>query len=470
MTVSLRRRLTLTVISIFLISWVLSALLTTVAARIVIEKEVDKLLSAMLEVTLKVGGAIQQGELESLKEKFSQRMVTLDGERNWGEGTPDNPLPVRFDENFNLGALGTPSINIWVGGIQLLIGPDTPRYAHPLKASVREGEDQVFNGQAWRIKYLYDETQEMWYAAGLPRAGVPFDAGSLLLQMLQPLALIIPVTVLALYFGIQRNLGSLRSLSRLIEERRSSRSLEPINAPETPEEMIPVVASLNHLLERLADTLENEQRFTANAAHELQTPLAAVMTEVQLCQRLLTDDDSRAMMERIYARVQRASHSVKQLLTLARLDPQDSLAKEPLSLSDLLETAVSELAHLLAERSLQLHFDVAESALVSGDRESLLILFRNLIGNAFRYCREGGQTSIRTDGCIVIIENDAEPVENADRLTDRFYRGENLPESGTGLGLSIAGRICELHNAELQLGYDRDSSRFVAKVSLQASE
>lgn len=465
---SLRRRLTLTVISIFLISWIVSAFLTTVAARFVLESEVDKLLSSMLEVTVKIGQTLQQGELEALQSTFSERMVAVDASRSLGDGSWEDPTPVRFDEDFDLGALGSPALNIWVGGIHLLVGQSTPLFAHPDQVETGGVGEQVIEGQPWRIKYRYDDVHNVWYAAGLVNRGAPFDAGGLLLQMLQPLALIIPITVLALYFGIHNNLRPLRSLSRLIEERRGSQGLEPISAPSAPQEMVPVVESLNHLLERLADTLENEKRFTANAAHELQTPLAAVMTEVQLCQRLLHDEASREMMARIYARVQRASHSVKQLLTLARLDPQATLEEETVSLREILETAVSELGHRLGERDLHLQFEVQGEPEVTGNRESLLILFRNLISNAFRYTPAGGAVVIEGGERRVVIANDSPPVSAPERLTDRFYRGESgaelAGEAGTGLGLSIASRICELHGAELTLDYDAEVGRFRAAV------
>src|SRR6185369_7997832 len=104
---------------------------------------------------------------------------------------------------------------------------------------------------------------------------------------------------------------------------------------------------------RLADTLENEKRFTANAAHELQTPLAAISTEVQLCHRLLADSESKRMMERIRVRVERASHSVKQLLILARLDPHNSLPMQPQQLAELIREVASELGHIASERQLE---------------------------------------------------------------------------------------------------------------------
>ena len=107
----------------------------------------------------------------------------------------------------------------------------------------------------------------------------------MLLRLLLPLTLVIPLTAMALYLGIARGLHPLGRLGEAIEARRRSSSLQPLPARYTPREMRPVVASLNHLLVRLAATLEDEKSFTANAAHELKTPLAAISAEVHLCQR-----------------------------------------------------------------------------------------------------------------------------------------------------------------------------------------
>lgn len=468
MSLSLKKRLTATVIAIFMTSWLLSALVTTLAARLVMLKEVDRMLGAMLQVTESVGRPFLAGELTALQQIFSDNMVALDGSRRTESGTREKPEIVRLDESLMLGPLGAPSVNVWVSDIHLLIGRDTPVFTSP--AAVTEGTamTQTIAGEDWRVMYRFDRENDVWYATGLARKQAQFDGGQLLLQMLLPLAVIIPLTIVGLYLGINRGLNPLRTLARDIERRRSDQTLAPLPEAEVPEELAPVVDSLNHLLERLADTLENEQRFTSNAAHELQTPLAAITTEVQLCQRLVNDDESKAMMERIYARVQRASHSVRQLLVLARLDPQAVLQSERLSLCELLQDVVSELGHLASERNVQLDFDVDEGREIEGNREALLILFRNLINNAFRYTPVGGLVSLYVRGDRLSIKNNSEPIPAPQRLLDRFYRGENsrgAAEAGTGLGLSIVSRICELHAIQLSLGYDESDGNFTVDLT-----
>jgi signal transduction histidine kinase len=468
---SLRRRLTLSVVAIFIASWVVAAIVTTLAARVVLLAEIDRTLDGILRVAESVGRPLVAGELKSLSQRFTDNMVPVVPGRGPREGTPDDPAQVRLREGMIAG-LGVPSLNVWVGGIQILVGERTPAFAPWRDVVPGQAATQEIDGEAWRVMYRHDATAGVWYAAGLARRQAQFDGAQLLLRMLLPLALIIPLTVLALYFGIARGLRPLRALAALIEGRRRRQSFEPVAAGGVPEELGVVVEALNHLLARVASMLENEQRFTANAAHELQTPLAAITAEVQLCQRQLQDARGREMLDRIFARVQRASHSVRQLLLLARLDPQDALATEPLPVLALLQDVLSELGHLAAERRLQLEIEVPETLRLPANREAFLILLRNLVSNAFRYAGDGGVVRVEGSARGLLIENDASPVAEPARLVDRFYRGAGADRPGqapgAGLGLSIVKRICELQGLALELEYRADVARFRVSVGWPA--
>ncbi len=466
MKLSLRRRLTVTVIAIFIVSWLLVAGATTLAARVVLLKELDRVLEGILLVAESVGRPFMSGELQALQSRFSANMVTVDPRRSISDGTPDNPVQVRLREQVLTSPFGTPSLNVWVGGIQLLVGEQTPPFAAYAHMPAGEPVVQRVAGEEWRVMYRHDPTNRIWYAVGIATGRASFDARQLLLRMLLPLALIIPLTVLALYLGIARGLGPLRLLAGELEQRRQRRSLEPLAGAEIPDELRPVIAALNELLSRLGATLENEQRFTANAAHELQTPLAAISTEVQLCRRLLEDSASQQMMVRIEARVERATHSVRQLLILARLDPQDAVETEILDLHALSQHVLSELGHIAAERDLRLDFSVPPEATISANREALLILLRNLVGNAFRYTPPGGAVSLAATPDSLQVTNDSAYIERPEQLAYRFARGPQASDepAGTGLGLSIVKRICELHGFSLKLSFDSGRGRFVVAV------
>jgi signal transduction histidine kinase len=454
---SLKRRLTAIVISIFIASWLLSALATSLAARVVVHREIDRVLESVLLLAESTANSLS-GDLQPLRKIYERNMVPI----NTAVGQSHL---VRLHQNLYAGGVGIPSVNIWFSSMQLLVGENTPAFPYP-HDDIREGKAVNLNidGHEWRIIYRRSGDHQIWMAAGIESQKAQLDGTQLLLRMLLPLALLIPLTALALYYGVAQGLLPLRRLTKEIRHRQDTASLAALSTGNAPLELAPVVESLNELLARLADTLENEKRFTANAAHELQTPLAAISTEVQLCQRLLSDGASQAMMERIRVRVERATHSVRQLLILARLDPQDSLAMERQSLPDMIREVASELGHIASERRLELVLDIDMQCHVLANREALLILLRNVISNAFRYALAAGTVTIAIDAATLTVANDAEPIDDIDRLTDRFYRGSDTDEGvnpGAGLGLSIVKRICELHGIAWRLSYENGRHRFV---------
>jgi signal transduction histidine kinase len=467
---SLKRRLTAIVIGIFLASWLLSAVATTLAARVVVYREIDRVLASILLAAESVSHAMS-GDLSPLRKVYVKDMVPVDYADGAANGTPDRPARVRLHQRLYEGGLGVPSVNIWLNDVQILVGDETPGFPAP-RDDTRQGEAThvTIDGNVWRIMYRRSNFDRSWIAAGIQSKKAQIDGSQLLLQMLLPLTLVIPLTGLALYYGITQGLYPLRRLTLDIERRREQAALEPLPLQGVPLELAPVVNSLNHLLERLAETLENEKRFTANAAHELQTPLAAISTEVQLCHRLLTDPENRRMVDRIRVRVERASHSVRQMLILARLDPQHRLATEPLMLSELILEVASELGHIASERQLELDLAFDEAAPVNVNRETVLILLRNLLSNAFRYTPAAGTVRVSLVKGLLTVANNSAHIADTERLTHRFFRGSSDTGTGggpgAGLGLSIVKRICELHGIALVLEYDEGDRRFTVSLDL----
>lgn len=464
---SLKRRLTAIVISIFIASWLLSAIATSLAARVVVHREIDRVLESVLLLAESTAGSLN-GDLQPLRKVYEKNMVPVEVAASTASQKKDKKQLVRLHQNLYAGGLGVPSVNIWFSSLQLLVGQNTPPFPYP-GDTVREGQaiNAKIDGKDWRIIYRRSNDQQIWMAAGIESQKAQLDGTQLLLRMLLPLAILIPLTALALYYGIARGLLPLRRLATDIKQLQDTVSPAAVSSADAPLELVPVVESLNALLARLADTLENEKRFTANAAHELQTPLAAINAEVQLCQRLLKDDASQGMMERIRVRVERAAHSVRQLLILARLDPQEALPATMQPMPDMILEVASELGHIASERRLELVLDIDTECCVPVDREALLILLRNIISNAFRYTPACGTVSIKIDAATVTVENDSPLIDDPARLTDRFYRGVDTDDGigpGAGLGLSIVKRICELHGIALALSYDDNRHRFITTL------
>lgn len=471
---SLRSRLTRIVILLFVGSWLVAALATTQSARSAFLKETDRALESILALADTVGNSVAS-QLQSLASQNMYSGEELGRDPNAPRSGQQARRLVQLRDVPGADAEYSPRLNVWTDDAHYLVGSSSPAFSTPEFATATGvAVDQPVGEELWRVMYRHDARTGIWYAAGVAASQIRFGGTELLLRLLLPLALVLPLTVLALYLGIARGLHPLGRLVDAIETRRRSSSLAPVPTRHTPRELQPVVASLNQLLARLAATLEDEKSFTANAAHELKTPLAAISAEVHLCQRLTREVETRDRMGRVLQRVERASHSVNQLLVLARLDPQSSLPTQSLDLCALLQDVIAESGHLASARQLRVQVDVPPQAAVCGDWDALAILLRNLVVNAFRYTPEGGDVVIGLQDSILTFSNDSGPIANPARLTDRFYRNEHAggeeTSAGTGLGLAIALRICELHGFGFNVEYRAQQQRFFAVVDFQARD
>jgi signal transduction histidine kinase len=176
------------------------------------------------------------------------------------------------------------------------------------------------------------------------------------------------------------------------------------------------------------------------------------------------------MLAGINDRVDRASHTVKQLLALARLDPQLQVNDEMLDLNVLLLDVSAELGHIAADKNLAVSLS-NNPVFASANREGLLILLRNILGNAFKYTPENGQVNVRLtqgDATSLIITNDCDPIadEEVAKLGERFYRPAGSSSIGAGLGLSMVERICEVHGGSFRYAYNKELKQFEVNISL----
>ena len=323
----------------------------------------------------------------------------------------------------------------------------------------REGfsdEEIIQNGRKtrWRV-YSRPINDVVWLAVGVDTRESRQAVLQVGIKALYPMVLIIPLTILGIYFGTSRGLKPIRKLAAAVES-RSPTSLEPVDDSGIHEELKPVIHALNDLLERLSGALENEHRFTANAAHELQTPLTAIKAELQMRQRGVSDIETVEILSSIGTRVDRAVHTVRQLLTLARLESYDiTLPMAELDLHQVVQDVLADHAHQAIDRELSIEFCEQGQWPVVGQRETLQILVGNLLANAFRYAPEHGRVAIESyvEGCgrVFRVSNDSEPMTESQRehLVDRFYRRPGTNSPGAGLGLSIVQRIATVHRAEM---------------------
>ena len=271
----------------------------------------------------------------------------------------------------------------------------------------------------------------------------------------------IPVSLLlfaAAWWVVSAALAPLNRIGRDLATRNAD-SLDPVDARGVPKEVSLLVAELNSLLKRMALALHAQQRFVADAAHELRSPLTALKLQVQTLARAKDETARDQAVGRLRGGVDRASRLVEQLLALARQDPLSEAADMTLiSLPACIEQAAGDVAPIALARHIQLEYGGYTHAEIMGDAEGLRILVRNLLDNAVRYSPEYGRVRIdlSTDGATarLIIEDSGSgiPEENRDRIFDRFYRVPGTSPSGSGLGLAIVKAIAERHDAIVELG------------------
>jgi len=238
--------------------------------------------------------------------------------------------------------------------------------------------------------------------------------------------------------------------------------------------VLPLVENLNRLFGRVARLLDNERRFTADAAHELRTPLAGLKTQAQVARASASDAERTHALDQVIAGCDRASHLVQQLLTLARLDPDEPAGKlETCDLHALARVAVAELAQFAFSKKVEIDLADGAKAEAMGHAGLIAILLRNLIDNAIRYSPEGGNVQVRTtivgDAAMLTV-TDGGPGISADergRVGERFYRILGTEESGSGLGLSIVKRIVELHGASFRLDEGEQGKGLSVRVTFR---
>ena len=262
---------------------------------------------------------------------------------------------------------------------------------------------------------------------------------------------------LILRFAIKRQLRPLNKISREIGS-KSAQDLTPVQSPD-PEitELQPIIRQLNAMLSRLEKSLAAEQRFTADASHELRSPLSAIQMRLQVLKRKYQEDAQlRQALQMIQNDVNRGTQILENLLLLARLDPEhaEQLPKQQVNLKVLVQEVLQALQPFAQEK--EIHWNLKlEDAVIEANAELIFSCIRNLVDNAIRYTPMQGQVEIRTivegQNLQLLIENSGEGIQEevVQRLGERFYRALGTRTQGSGLGLSICQKIMQLHTAKI---------------------
>jgi two-component system sensor histidine kinase QseC len=270
-------------------------------------------------------------------------------------------------------------------------------------------------------------------------------------QLLLPALLGLPILGAWVWLAIRQGLRPLNVVAGQIAAREPEH-LDALQPASAPEEIRPLIESINHLFARVEHTLEAEKRFTADAAHELRTPLAALVTQAQVVMRARDAGERQHAVEQLIASSRRAARLVDQLLTLARLDPAEGVPTGRVDLARLAEEVCALHGTLAIDSNVALELDATPTT-VAGDADMLRILLRNLIDNAIRYTPAGGKVTVAVAPRRLTVTDTGPgiPAAERERVFDRFRRLAGQEKEGSGLGLSIVARIAERHGATIRL-------------------
>lgn len=277
---------------------------------------------------------------------------------------------------------------------------------------------------------------------------------AVLRSVLWPLIIALPVLALAVWWAVRLGLIPLHQLGNLLAHRRPE-TLEPLSVKGMPKDILPMVASLNGLFERIASLIENERRFTSDAAHELRTPIAAIRAQAQVALGEPDDVLRRQALLQTLEGCDRASRLINQLLTLSRLESDSTTALVPVDFVTICRDVLAELAPVALGKSQSLEFEGLSQCVVLGDATLLRVLIRNLVDNAVRYSGPSARIVTRlvgrNDTFSLVVEDSGPGVraEELGKLGARFYRKAGFAESGSGLGWSICERVCRVHDFTL---------------------
>lgn len=284
-------------------------------------------------------------------------------------------------------------------------------------------------------------------------------AGEIIAAMMVPQVLIVLLAGVMVHYGVRRGLAPLDRLQRAVEQ-RSHRDLSIVPIEDSPREVQPLLRAMNDLLQRLRDSIAHQQRFTADASHQLRTPLAGLQTQAEMALRESDPARIRHALEWIQSGTVRLSHLVSQLLALARVEPGSGLevSMQVLDLVKLARETTEEWVSAGLSRQIDLGFESARSQIfISGNALMLRELLANLLDNAIRYTPLQGKVTVAVavdaHWAKLVVEDNGPgiPADEHERIFERFHRLPETMGEGCGLGLAIVREIAQAHAAEIEV-------------------
>ena len=426
---SLRRRLVWLLTSTVAAIWLLSTLVVYQRAQHEADELLDNQLTQVGETLLAI---VAGGEVEDFVKELHEHAQRY-------------PVPIAFE--------------VWLsedGETRRLVA--SPGHAG-FEMDVTTGfSEHPHLGTSWRFYTAQDDDAEYRVVVGQASAARERLAREIGLSLLLPAMLALPLMALAVWWVVSRALRPVDAVARQVGA-LDAQALAPLDeAAPLPSEIAPLRTALNALIRRVTEAFDNERRFTADAAHELRTPLAALKVQAQVALRAQTAESQQHALTQVMAGVDRMTHLVEQLLTLARVDPaRQGAVPRPLDPAGIIAEVCAELSPQARRQDQSLTVDAMPGCMIAVTAGWLQIALRNLVDNALRYAGDGARIEVRLartpSGCTLSVADNGPGVASdlRSQLSARFVRGE-VESEGCGLGLSIAARIATLSHAKLELG------------------
>ncbi|NMM38136.1 MAG: HAMP domain-containing protein [Glaciimonas sp.] len=430
---SLRQHLTLMIMSSLLVVWGAMAVFSYWESH----EEISELLDAQMEQDARSILLLDLNLLQHLADNESTAIEEHDGTKDH----QGKVLPFQ----------------VWGADARLLLqNASAPQIGFRAGSGIGTIEVQ---GKSWRTLALWSQKHGFQVRVFEDAQQRSHLASDIMRRMMAPLLIGLPGLALLIWLSIGRCLRPLQSLSAAIAA-RSAGKLDLITLHNTPREVQALIVSLNGLLERLSHSMDQERRFTADAAHELRTPLAAIKVQAEVALAAQDRQQQDQALHGIIEGINRTTRLSAQLLMLARLDHLAPETQQSVELGELARQSAARYANSALDKEIDLSVSVESDAQlpIQGDPVLLEALIGNLIDNAIRYTPPQGCIEIgiqRVGGCVMLYVKDDGPglsEQDKERVLHRFYRVGGNGASGSGLGLSIVERIAQVHRATLALG------------------
>lgn len=424
MPISLKQRLLLLSLTTVLVVWVAASLFTYFDAR----EEFEELLDAHLAQSASLLVAQSSHDLDEIE-------------------TEHAPLLHKYSRRV--------AFQVW--DEERVLRLHSANAPMQLLATKEQGySDNIIDGKRWRVFSTLGAAENNLIQVA-ERTDVRDDlAESIAGNLLKPLLVSLPLLALLLWIAVSR---SLRPLVKLTAEvgQREPENLHALEVTSAPAEVQPLIERLNQLFARMEASLQNERRFTADAAHELRTPVGGIKAQAQVALATIDDEQRRHALDNVILGCDRATRLIEQLLTLARIDNLGDDLTESCPLKAIAAEVIAQIAPMALKQDVRLELCAGEEHVINGNPLLLRVLLRNIIDNAVRHTPSGTEVKINintTAGLTCLSVTDSGqgiPEAELSRVAERFYRPVGTTASGSGLGLSIVKRIAEIHHATLDL-------------------